>query len=39
MIYCPVREMYVEQDDCCVLCKFYKEEIDTCTREEEKKND
>ena len=36
MIYCSVREVYVEQDDCCVLCKFYEEKIDSCKREEEK---
>jgi len=36
MIYCPVREMYVEQDDCCVMCKFYEEKTDSCKREDQK---
>jgi hypothetical protein len=35
MIYCSMRDCYVEQDDCCVLCKFYKEETDSCKRGEE----
>jgi len=30
MIYCPVREKYVEQNGCCVMCKNYKEEKDCC---------
>ena len=33
MIYCPTREKYVEQSDCCVMCKFYKEEKDSCTND------
>jgi len=39
MIFCWVRDCYVAQKEVCVLCKFYKEETDTCTeeaREEEK---
>ncbi len=39
MIYCPIREKYVEQNDCCVLCKFYEEIEDDCKREEEEIND
>jgi len=38
MIYCPIRELYVEQNDCCVLCKFYEEKTDTCKRDAEEKN-
>jgi len=30
MIYCPIRELYVEQNDCCVMCKFYEFEKDSC---------
>lgn len=39
MIYCWIRDYYVEQNECCVLCKFYIEKTDTCTEEsrEEKK--
>jgi hypothetical protein len=34
MIYCWVRDSYVEQDDCCVLCKNYDSEKDDCKIEE-----
>ena len=30
MIYCPIREKYVEQNGWCVMCKNYKEEKDCC---------
>lgn len=30
MIYCAVRQCYVEQDECCVLCKDYEEKTDSC---------
>jgi hypothetical protein len=34
MIYCWIREDYVEQDKCCVICKSYDEKTDSCTVEE-----
>jgi hypothetical protein len=36
MIYCKVREDYVEQKNCCVLCKDYEEKIDKCKYGEKK---
>jgi hypothetical protein len=33
MIYCWVREDYVEQKECCVLCKDYDEKTDSCNVE------
>jgi hypothetical protein len=30
MIYCWIRDCYVEQNECCVLCKSYDEKTDTC---------
>lgn len=39
MIYCPIRETYVDQDGCCVLCKFYEEKTDSCKRKEGETND
>jgi hypothetical protein len=34
MIYCWVRDCYIEQDNCCVLCKNYNEKTDSYKVEE-----
>ena len=34
MIFCWTRDKYVEQEDCCVMCKNYDKETDTCKIEE-----
>jgi hypothetical protein len=36
MIYCWVRDTYVEQNEVCVLCKNYELEKDACKTEEKK---
>ena len=33
MIYCWVRDCYVEQKNCCILCKYYDETKDNCKEE------
>jgi len=36
MIYCVLEDKYVDQNDRCVGCEYYKKEEDTCTAEETK---
>jgi hypothetical protein len=36
MIYCWVRDEYIEQNECCTLCKDYDEKTDSCKVKEEK---
>jgi hypothetical protein len=36
MIFCWIRDCYVEQNECCVLCKGYDKETDSCKVEEKK---
>jgi len=38
MMYCWVRDCYVEQDEVCILCKNYDKEKDDCKVEEKNEN-
>jgi len=36
-MYCWVRDCYVDQEDCCILCNNYEQKEDKCKLEEKKK--